>query len=260
MRAAVPVPCFLVARGVVGALLPVGDRGQAIGGHAEAHEVVAGRARALVPQGQVVVHGPALVAVALDRHLGLPMVLEPEGVLLQDGPRLVAEVGLVIVEVHVLERPVLAARVVDREVLARGVLAAERLDVRPRVHGLLRLRRRRGGRIGADGTSAGLGEDGRGTLLAASRQQGEGDQHERDGVALHRTSKWRWGMPPHGPQSGCTLLPGPAARLSIVRPSRSETAICQVLPRLHEKTRWRPLGAHEGYSQLPRPAVTWRTW
>src|SRR4029079_11958261 len=63
-----------------------------------------------------------------------------------------------------------------------------------------------------------------------------------------------------GPQSGCTLLPAPVDNDCNVEPSRSEIVICQFLPRLHENTRCRPLGAHEGYSQLPRPCVICRTW
>ena len=108
---------------VEGALLAEGDRAHAVAGHAQAGQVVAHGARTLVAEGQVVVDGAALVAVALDRHLGRAMVLQPEAVLLEQRARLVAQLGPVVVEADVFERSALAARVVDGEVLAAGAAA-----------------------------------------------------------------------------------------------------------------------------------------
>ena len=75
--------------------------------------------------------------------------------------------------------------------------------------------------------------------------------HERHGSSSDRLF--------HGPQSGWTLLPAPAASLWMERPSRSEIVIAQVPLRSHENTRWRPFGAHDGYSQEPWARVIWRT-
>ena len=63
----------------------------------------------------------------------------------------------------------------------------------------------------------------------------------------------------HGPQSGCTLLPGPVARVWMERPSRSAIEISQRWLRSQENTRCRPFGAQEGYSHEPRPWVICRT-
>src|SRR6266550_2620446 len=97
VRAAVAPPGLLVARGVERLLLAVGHRLQAIARHAQAHQVLARDARALVAQREVVVYGAALVGVSLHRHLRRPVVLQPEGVFLQDRACLVAQRGLVVI-------------------------------------------------------------------------------------------------------------------------------------------------------------------
>src|SRR6185503_9790032 len=84
--AAVLRPGGLVARGIEGLLLAQAHRDEAAARHAQAHQVVAGRAGPLVPEGEVVVGRATLVAVALDRDLGVAVALQPEGVLLEDPP------------------------------------------------------------------------------------------------------------------------------------------------------------------------------
>src|SRR5438132_4265917 len=121
VRAAVPRPGRLFVAGIDGPLLAVGGRAQPVRGHAQAGQVVARDLRALVPEREVVLHGAALVAVALHHDLGLAVVLHPQGVLLQDAAGLVGELGLVVLEVDVGQRPTLAGDVGDREVRARGL-------------------------------------------------------------------------------------------------------------------------------------------
>src|SRR5688572_1322173 len=104
MGAAVLRPRGLVARGIEGPFLSIGDGGQPVSGDAEVDEIVAGGAGALLAEGEVVIGGPALVAVALDGDFRRAMVLHPQRMFLEDAPRLVGEASLVVVEVDVGQR------------------------------------------------------------------------------------------------------------------------------------------------------------
>src|SRR4029079_4376183 len=106
--APIPGPRALVVARIDRPLLPIGRRPQPVRGHAQAGQVVAGDLRALVPQREVVLHGPTLVAVALDHDLGLAVVLHPERVLLQGRAGFIGERGLVVVEMDVGQRAALA--------------------------------------------------------------------------------------------------------------------------------------------------------
>src|SRR5204863_8196475 len=86
--AAVGGPRGLVVPGIERPLLPVGDRAQAIGRHAEAREIVARGAGPLLAEREVVLYGSPFVAMPLDHHLGAAVALQPERVLLEHRARL----------------------------------------------------------------------------------------------------------------------------------------------------------------------------
>ena len=106
--AAVLRPGRLVVPGSSGRSLPNETTRRRSAATPEAHEVVAGGAGALLAEGEVVLDGAALVAVALDGHPHLAPALEPERVLLEGRPRLVGEGGAVVLEADVGERAALA--------------------------------------------------------------------------------------------------------------------------------------------------------
>src|SRR5687768_7363851 len=108
MGAAISRPGRLVAGRVERPLLSVGDGGEAVPGHSQAHQVIPSGPRALLAEGEVVVGGAALVAMPLDRDLGRAMVLQPEGVFLEEAAGLVAQPRLVVLEEDVGQRAALA--------------------------------------------------------------------------------------------------------------------------------------------------------
>src|SRR6266571_2219022 len=100
---AVALPAALVRFVADLDLLAVGDRLQPVGGHPEGHDVVVGALGAPLPEREVVLDGPALVAVPFDRDPEEVESLEHFRVLAEDRPVALAEVGLVVVEVDLGE-------------------------------------------------------------------------------------------------------------------------------------------------------------
>ncbi len=96
------------------ALLAVGDRPDARSVHAERDEVFLRGVGAPVAQREVVLGRPALVAMPLDQELDRPVLLEPVRVRGQRRARVVAQVGLVVVEERVLQ--VAASALISRDV------------------------------------------------------------------------------------------------------------------------------------------------
>src|SRR5262252_2848755 len=121
------------------AFLAEGDDLHAVARDAEAREVVARRAGALLAEREVVLGRAALVAVALDRDVSAALALQPVRVLLEDAARLVAERRAVELEVDVGERAAFARPGQGggvAELRAGGALVADSLHIGSRVHGL----------------------------------------------------------------------------------------------------------------------------
>src|ERR1700693_1460386 len=105
MGAAVLLPAVFSGLAAEGALLSVGDRLDARGIHPERQEVFLGRVGPPVSQGEVVLRGPALVAVPFDEELDRTVSLQPFRVGGERGGGVVAEVGLVVFEEGVFQVP-----------------------------------------------------------------------------------------------------------------------------------------------------------
>ena len=76
MRSPVPLPAAFVGRRALRALFAVADRPQAAGRHAQVDQEVLGRRGLPVAQSEVVLVGPALVAVPLDHDAYAGELLE----------------------------------------------------------------------------------------------------------------------------------------------------------------------------------------
>ena len=173
------------------------------------------------------------------------------------------ERGAVVLEVDVGEGAafLVGRGVVGLEVGPGGVLALHGDDVRPLVDGLGGHRLGRGIAPARGVIPSGLARAG-GLLLPP--------QAARDTAtaSTSRVARWRCRTsdmnPPRivgvtAPSRAGRCCPAPVARLWRSRPSRSAMVIVQVRRRSQENTRWRPFGAHDGYSQEPRPWVICRT-
>src|SRR5262249_57747893 len=88
-------------------LLPVTDRLQTLGGNALPHQVVLDGLCALRAQRQIVLDGPAVVAMPLELDGGLGVVAQPGDVVVELGTRRLVDVVAVVVEVDVLQRAAL---------------------------------------------------------------------------------------------------------------------------------------------------------
>src|SRR5215510_15928914 len=75
--AAIPRPAALGVLGAYGAFLPVGHHGDSIRGDAHGHQITHSRLGTALAEGQVVLVGAALVAVAVDPHELVRIRLEP---------------------------------------------------------------------------------------------------------------------------------------------------------------------------------------
>src|SRR5580692_1431722 len=71
MRAAVFLPALLVVVGTLRAFLAVADGLQLIAGNTQLHQEFLSRRGPPVAESQIVLRGPALVAMAFDRHAGI---------------------------------------------------------------------------------------------------------------------------------------------------------------------------------------------
>jgi len=96
--------------GIEGTLLAVGDRGEPPAGDPVAHEIILGRAGALLAERQVVLDRAALVTVSLDDDLRDGALAEILPVLLQRGLGVLAQREVVEVEKRILERKPLSGR------------------------------------------------------------------------------------------------------------------------------------------------------
>src|SRR5437660_10645159 len=103
VRATVLSPAALGVLGADGPLLAVGDDGDAGGRQSLREQLVHGRPRAPLAQRQVVLVRAALVAVPLDEHEVIAPRLQPAGIGIEGLGILGADVGLVEVEVDVLD-------------------------------------------------------------------------------------------------------------------------------------------------------------
>src|SRR6266498_2952662 len=171
---AVALPAALVRFVADLDLLAVGDRLQPVGGHPEGHDVVVGALGAPLPEREVVLDGPALVAVPFDRDPEEVESLEHFRVLAEDRPVALADVGLVEVEVDLAEE----AHAVD---LIRGHGLEPGVLVRHRGGGGL------GGGPGSGRRSGGGGggrRRGRSDGLLAAAGEGERSQEGDDGNGL----------------------------------------------------------------------------
>src|SRR5688572_22077202 len=81
-------------------LLAVGHRADALGRNAERNQEAAGRTGATLAEGEVVLTRAALVAMPLDCHGGLGVLLQPGGLALERAPCFGLQVGTVEVEEH----------------------------------------------------------------------------------------------------------------------------------------------------------------
>src|SRR5882762_10202273 len=174
VRASVPGPAALGVLGADGPLLAVGDDGDAGGRQSLREQVVHGRSRAPLAQRQVVLIRAALVAVPLDEHEVIAPRLQPRGIGIEGLGILGADVGLVEVEVDVLE--ILVFGELRRP---RGGSGSRRWRDRGR------RRRRRGRRPGRGRGRRRRGADGNGTLRASGQQQCDG-QHQDNGRSRSR--------------------------------------------------------------------------
>src|SRR5688572_26026883 len=195
-------------------LLAVGNRLQAVAGHAQGDEVVESRPRPALAEGEVVLDGAALVAVALDRHPEEVELLERLRVLGEHRAVRFPDVRAVVVEADVLEE----AHAVD---LVRGHLLEAVVFV-----GLggdvVGRRGRRGWRRRGDGRRCGGRQRRRRARSpAAARERERRDEHHGNEELLHSTTpqgffssslltdflKLRMPSPRPRPSSGMRLVP-----------------------------------------------------
>src|SRR5512134_1637859 len=105
--AAVPLPAVLVGLGALRPLFAVTDRVQLVGRYSHLHEEFLAGGGTAVAETEVVLRGAAFVAVTLKSDLRLWKVAEdvPKslGVAGQRGPRVLANIELVVVEERVLD-------------------------------------------------------------------------------------------------------------------------------------------------------------
>src|SRR2546425_3156026 len=95
VRPSIPGPAALGMLAADGPLLAIGDDGDAAGRQSLREQVVHGRPRAPLAQGQVVLIGAALVTVALDEDEVIAPRLQPGGVGIEDLGVRGTDVGLV---------------------------------------------------------------------------------------------------------------------------------------------------------------------
>src|SRR5687768_14495782 len=91
MTSPVLLPAALALFGAERRFLALADDRDPVRGDTEAHQIIAHRARAALAERQVVLGGAARVSVSLDNYLRRRPPLHPVGVLLQHGPRVVAD-------------------------------------------------------------------------------------------------------------------------------------------------------------------------
>src|SRR4051812_46930470 len=94
----------LVMAGIERELLAVADGPQPIGRNAERHEVGARRDRAPLSQSEIVLGGPALVAMAFDGHAPRRITLQQRRVFVEHLLAWGAEIAAVELEEHRLQR------------------------------------------------------------------------------------------------------------------------------------------------------------
>src|SRR6266850_4255435 len=176
VRASVPSPAALGVLGADGPLLAVGDDGDAGGRQSLGEQVGHGRSRAPLAQGQVVLIRAALVAVPLDEHEVIAPRLQPRGIGIEGLGILGTDVGLVEVEVDVLEILVLGELRRPRGGSGSG---------RGRDRGRRCRGRARGRRRGRTRRRRGCGPGGHGALRASGQQQCDG-QHQDNGRSRSR--------------------------------------------------------------------------
>src|SRR6185295_2915829 len=144
-------------------LFAVRDGLQPVGGYAEGDHVVVSVLGPPLPEGEVVLDGPALVAVPLDGDPEEVELLEHFRVLAQDRPVTLADVGLVVLVVDLGEK----AHAVD---LVRGHGLDTGVLVRHRGRGRLAGGGRSGGRRGRSGGGRRRGRS-HGLLAAAGESE-----------------------------------------------------------------------------------------
>src|SRR6187200_666322 len=104
MPAPVLLPAALILLGTEGRLLALADDLNAIGGDAEADQIVAHGGGAAIAEGEVVLGAASGIGVAFDRNLRRGPPLHPVGVLLQRRTCFVPDLCLVEIEEHVGQR------------------------------------------------------------------------------------------------------------------------------------------------------------
>src|SRR5215471_13529486 len=103
----------LVVSGIEGELLPVADDAQAVAGDAERDEIRTRRCGAPLAQRQIVLGGPAFIAVSFDRDGPAGVALEHAGVLVEHALPIATEVAAIELEKDRLQRRV-AIEIVER--------------------------------------------------------------------------------------------------------------------------------------------------
>jgi len=114
MAATILLPASFVAFCAERFFFAIADGLNPAGADARRREFVLNRAGALVAQSQVVVGGAALVAVSFNRNVDIGVLREERHVGLDGSPLVGANVGLVVVEIDVLN-------VLTKQVLVRNV-------------------------------------------------------------------------------------------------------------------------------------------
>src|SRR5258706_15524706 len=122
MGAAVLRPRVVVVTLIEGALLAIADGAHAVAFHAERGQEVACRVRAAVAEGEVVLLGALLVAVAFDEQTVLAVPLEPVRRRGQRGLGLGRERRLVVVVERILDVALLLGYAIELLHVARQFL------------------------------------------------------------------------------------------------------------------------------------------
>src|SRR5580765_2297747 len=102
MPATILLPASFIAFSAERLLLAVANRLDAAGIHSGRSQGILHRAGALVTQGQVVVGRSTLVAVTLDCDVDIRVLTEELRIRLNGRLLVTAKIGLVVVEVHIL--------------------------------------------------------------------------------------------------------------------------------------------------------------
>src|SRR5271167_4031591 len=113
MATAILLPTSLIGFGAERLLLAVADRLDIAGADPTLRQRVLHGTRPAVAQSQVVLRGPALVAVSLDHEMDVGMLRQESDIGLQGTLLIRANIGFVVIEVdvlHVLREQFLVAR------------------------------------------------------------------------------------------------------------------------------------------------------